>query len=154
MSSELTVIFSYSHESHSYAEGVDTAFYSMLPNVKYQYSAIVPSKPARMEMALPRIEQPRKGMEQIIQVLGTTVLTSTALAGIIKAYLEYKTTKLKIEIGATKVEFEGPSLSESTEQIESILENLIQTQSLAQSGKPATVELLAVPKSETLKPKQ
>lgn len=130
-SEEMELSWSYRMEGHFTVGGVDAGFYHALPNS--QETFLSPSG---------RPEIPRPGIEQVLTVIGSAILSSSVLASAIKAYLASRRTKIRISVEPDKleVEYEGPNLKESEETIKNSIDHLI----LRNRQRTRTVSVVAV----------
>jgi hypothetical protein len=114
MSSELRFKYTYRMEGHHTTGNADTALYGELPGVSEEFRNTVTARP----------EIPHREVEQLLTVIGTTLLTSATVARIIKAYLDSKRTKITISAGDKAVTYEGPKLKDPTAMIERSIDSL------------------------------
>lgn len=116
MTKEFEVWYSFRMKGHYAIFGADAPFYHSLPNREEKYWNSETGRP----------EIPRPDTEQLITVLGSAVLSSTALAGAIKAWLEFNKTRITISLEGSKktIKFEGPNLKASVTEIEHLINAL------------------------------
>jgi hypothetical protein len=80
---------------------------------------------------------------QIIVVIGSGILSSSALATVVKAWLDNRKTKLTIQIEGNKktVEYEGHHLNQDTATIQSVLDVLSKNTTVATAVDVVTINL-------------
>lgn len=117
-STDITLSWGYGMEGHHTVANVDTGFFRSLPNSDEQFSNPMTGRP----------KIPRPDAVQVLSVAGTAILSSSVLAAAIKAYLASRRTKIRIAVSNNKIEleYEGPSLKDSEEEITRSLDSLIE----------------------------
>lgn len=117
-STDITLSWGYRMEGHYTVANVDAGFFRSLPNADEQFS--------NPKTGL--VEIPRPDAVQVLSVVGTAILSSSVLAVAIKAYLSSRRTKIRIGVSNNKIEieYEGPSLKDSEEDITRSLDSLIE----------------------------
>lgn len=114
MENKIPFRYSYRMQGHDTLYGIDGSFYSHLPehDVTYQNS-----RTGKSEISRPDIEQ-------LITVIGTAVLSSSAVAATIKAWLDSRKCKITISIdGSTKkLEYEGPKIKQNVAAIQQLID--------------------------------
>jgi hypothetical protein len=132
-------------KGHHPVGNIDTRFYHSLPAVEKQE---IVSRDEKQDIVGHdcKIGTPVSNVEQIVMVIGSTILTSATLAGVIKAYLESRRRKIKISIEGSDrhIEYEGPNLKKDVAEIELMIERL------AEEGGKNTLDIVSVhlPESE------
>lgn len=108
--------FVYIIEGSVAAGGIDTYFYSHLPNVETEVTDTITGRPVT---DIPPIEQ-------TIKVTGSTTASSATVARIIRDYLQSRERKIKIAIEGTDkhVVYKGPNLKADTTEIEEKIDKL------------------------------
>lgn len=107
--------YSYRMEGHVAMGEVDTSFYKTLVGVEEMY---MNSETGEPEIPLPNFEQ-------VLAVVGKTLISSKSLAGCIEAWLKSHRTNITISVfRGRKIEFEGPNIDRSVESITEMIDTL------------------------------
>src|SRR6185503_18504422 len=88
-----------------------------LPGVKQQY----------MSPDSGQIEAPIPSVDQILTVVGTVEISSEAIASAVKSWLTAHPTKITLSNsrGLRGIDFVGPGLDKSVEEIETVIDELV-----------------------------
>jgi hypothetical protein len=115
MTKKLTLSYELAMEGHAAVGLVDAEFYRALPNNSEEY---------RDRSTGTQVTPLPTDIPQLVTVAGSAVLSSGALATVIKTWLESKRRKIVITFGGTgdKIEYEGPGLAEDAAEIEAMIE--------------------------------
>lgn len=126
MESSLQVRYSHQLLGHFPVDDVDTDFYSTLTGVEETYVATATGLP----------DKPIPSVDQVITVVGTTVLTSESIAAIVKAWLEKRSTTITISDpqARRKIELKGPKLEASIESIKEMIDALVAAEDTSHIG--------------------
>jgi hypothetical protein len=116
MENKISFRYSYRMKGHDTLNGIDGSFYYRLPEHDVIHEN---SKTGKVELSRPDIEQ-------LITVIGTAVLSSSAVAATIKAWLDSRKCKITISIDGTnkKVEYEGPKIKQNLAAIKMMIDQL------------------------------
>lgn len=115
MERQLYFEYSYRMEGHVAVGEVDTAFYKTLTGVEETY--------VNPETGQPEIPLP--SFEQVLTVVGKTLISSASIASCIQAWLKSHRTKISISVfQGCKIEFEGPTLDKSIESITRMIDTM------------------------------
>jgi hypothetical protein len=96
-------------------ENLDISFYSQIPGANETVSLVPSDKPRRY---IPLVE--------LFASTAVAILTSSAFAAIIQAWLQRNKTRITIQIGkkGKKIEYEGPSIEHDVATIEKMIDML------------------------------
>jgi hypothetical protein len=115
MEGQIYLEYSYRMEGHVALGEVDTSFYKTLVGVEEVYMNPETGQP----------EIPLPNFEQVLAVVGKTLILSESIAGCIKAWLKNHRTNITISVfRGRKIEFEGPNLDRSVETITEMIDTL------------------------------
>lgn len=117
MESLLQVEYSYRMKGHFAVDEVDTGFYKTLVGVQERY---IDPETGQPTLPLPSIDQ-------VLNVIGTTLLSSESVAGSVKAWLDTHETRITISVlySDHRIEFEGPNLEKGEESIKEMIDKMV-----------------------------
>ena len=113
MERQLYVEYSYRMEGHFALGEVDTAFYKTLSGAQETYRNPETREP----------EVPIPSFEQVVEVVGKTLISSADIASCINAWLKSRSTKIAMSVfQGHQIEFEGPNLNKNVESITEMID--------------------------------
>ncbi|HLG65530.1 MAG TPA: hypothetical protein VKY19_26635 [Ktedonosporobacter sp.] len=108
--------YSYSTRGHDTLYGIDPQFYHELPNHDVEF----------YDSGTGRAGIPRPGVEQVITVVGSALLSSSVVATAIKAWLDSRKRKITLSLDGSKktLVYEGPNIKEDAATIQKMIDKL------------------------------